>query len=268
MVAGPGFDAVMPEMKPQPFALLRVRRICGWVGVVVAVVGAASVAKPDGVLFVVIGVGLLAVYAWMRVTASQARLRDLAVGRRLAESLQAQQWPAPVQPEALNAAGMRLEPGEVCLVDGADVELMQWYGDPVVLTRRFFFLWGSPLAWMVSILGMFGSWQHNRKKSKKAAPRWRDPERAQLWVTDRRFLLHGRTGNQSWVQIRWGSVRQSLLDGDGVVLLLDEWEHLPMKIRTAAPAWLFVLYRFASARQVFLPRLPWWHRALTSKAEP
>ncbi|HVA09181.1 MAG TPA: hypothetical protein VNG12_20800, partial [Acidimicrobiales bacterium] len=88
-----------------------------------------------------------------------------------------------------------------------------------------------------------------------------DPERAQLWVTDRRFLLHGRTGNQSWVQIRWESIHQSFLDKDGVVLRLDEHEHLPMKIRTRAPAWLFVVYRFASSRQVFVPRSPWWHRA-------
>jgi len=254
-------EAIRPEMTPLPFRLLGLRRLCGLVGLVVTVVGAASVTKPDGVLFVVVGVGLLALYGWMRAAASRARLRDIDAARQLAGRFQAGQWLVPIPPVVLAAVGIQLEAGENCFIDGADVEVLQWYGDPVVLTRRFFFVWGSPLAWMVSILAMFGFWQHNRKKAKKAAPRWREPERAQLWVTDRRFLLHGRTGNQSWVQIRWPSIRQSSLDKDGVVLLLDEHEHRPMKIRTRAPAWLFVLYRFASTHQVFLPRSPWWHRA-------
>jgi len=259
----------VPTMIPQhiklaPVWTIRATRLCAQIGLVVLVVGAGSINRPDGVLFVLIGAGLLAIYAWMRVRSSQVHRQDVDAGRYLADSLRSGNRPSPVVPEALGAAGVRLEPGETCFVDGAKVEIMQWYGDPVVLTRRFFFVWGSPLAWTFSILAIFGSWQHNRKKAKKAAPRWRDPEDAQLWVTDRRFLLHGRSGNQSWVQIRWQSIHQALLDKDGVVLLLDENEHRPMKIRTGTAAWIFVLYQFASRRQIFLPQRHRWSRALAS----
>lgn len=193
---------------------------------------------------------------------------SLWLGRDCVTLLRAKPWrrpcesPAAVQPTSLTEAGNQLEPGEPCYLDGATIEVVEWYGDPVLLTRRTTLILGSPVAWMFSAIFTYISWSRNRRKAKKAQPRWRDPENARLWVTDRRLILLSK--QQNWVQIRWPSVRQASLDRDGLVLVLQEFESRPLKLRTEAASAILVLYRFALNRQIFVPQPVWWERMLPS----
>jgi hypothetical protein len=185
------------ENRLLPFWTRRVTRIVGQVGAVVLVVGAASVTKTDGVLFVLVGAALVVVYIVTRFKDAGARREGRRAARQLAANLAAGQRPMAVAPAGLSEGGVPLEPGETCVVAGAPVEIVQWYGDPVVLTRPMFFVWGSPLAWSVTAMSFMLHARGNRKRAKKAAPRWRDPERARLWLTDRRFLLLSGRGGRS-----------------------------------------------------------------------
>lgn len=234
------------ENRLLPFRSRRATRVAGQIGLVVLVVGAASVTKPDGVLFVLIGALLVVVYMAARFRELSARGEGRSRARQLAQDLRSGHVPAPVTPTGLSEARISLEPSESCFVAGAGVEIVQWYGDPVLLTRPMFFVWGSPLAWFATGMGLFIHSRRNRKRAKKAAPRWRDPERATLWLTDRRLLMHGGQHGDTWVQIRWPSIRHAALERDGIVMVLDEHTQRPMKIRTSAAAQLFVAYWYFS----------------------
>jgi hypothetical protein len=86
---------------------------------------------------------------------------------------------------------------------------------------------------------------------RKAQPRWRDPDPAHLWLTDRAFILHGKSGRQSW--LRWeyeSSIQDAQLESDGIVLMLAEQPPVPVKLRLAPAAWSYVLFRFAATGQI------------------
>jgi hypothetical protein len=225
--------------------------------VVLFVIGLASISKSSGILYLLIGAALLVAYGWLHLNLMRSRLRDVAVGQALARTLGSGGSPAPVQPRLLSESGNQLEPGEPCYLDGSTVEVVEWYGDPVVLTRRTTLLFGSPMAWMFTAILNYVWWSSNRKKAKKAQPRWRDPENGQLWVTDRRLIMRSKQGN--WSQIRWPQIRQASLDRDGLVLVLDEIDR-PFKLRTEAASAILVLYRYALSGQIFTPQPLWWER--------
>lgn len=226
------------------FRMLRITRIVGQVGAVVLVVGAWSASTADGVLYILIGAAMVLVYLAARYRDRRAIHEDRVFARARARQLEHGTLPEAV-PDGLGRVGIALEPGETCHVADADVEVVHWYGDPVVLTRPVFFLWGSPLAWFATGMGFFINHRRNRKKLKRAAPRWRDPERACLWLTDRRFVLCDRRGHNR-AQVRWASIRHASLQRDGIVLLLDGQSNRPMRIRTSAAASLFVVFWYST----------------------
>jgi hypothetical protein len=211
------------------------------------------------VFLFVFGAAMFLPWASAKWQAIETRHEDLALATQLGTSLHSDQLPSPVSTPQLAAHHQVLEPGEVCYIDGAPATLYSFYGDPTVIRRGAILAFGSPLAWGVTIIGNLMFWSHGRKEQKKAAPRWRDPEPAQLWVTDRRLVLHGLKGNQAWVQLRYENLGFPLLEKNGVVLHLPELA-TPAKIRLRAPVTVYVLCRYLSLRQIFDVKLPWWSR--------
>jgi len=196
------------------------------------------------------GAGLLAVGALMAVPFIRERLdqrnanrQDLADAAELRAALASGMALQPLEPAMLTAGGQQLEPEEESFIDGSPVEVMSYYGDPLIKRRGFFLFFGGPLAWAATAVGNVWLMRSNKQLAKKASPRWRDPEAAQLWITSERLILHGLTGKRSWVQIRYQDIPQAQLEGDGIVLSLSMGPETLMKIRMPGPAWHYALIR-------------------------
>lgn len=212
----------------------------------------------DFLVTLVIGLVCLAPWASARWNFTQVRRSDLAAAAALGQDLRAHQVPMAVTPRRLSSEDNHLEPGEQLYVDGVKAQFLSFYGDPVVIQSGMFLAIGSPIAWAFTIIGNLMFWSHARKKRRAAAPRWRDPEPAQVWVTDRRFIVHGLKGGQSWLQLRFGDMGPSALDRDGIILQIPN-EPLPAKLRVRAPGVIYVLYRYFATGQVFTVTSPWWY---------
>ncbi len=233
------------------FSTLRWLRWSGRIGLVCVVIGADSVTHGDA-LILVIGLVLASVYLYFRIKDLSHRRTGRQEARSLADSLRRRQMPAPIAAKAFEACGYSLEPGERCFLDGVDAEVVGWYGDPYLAQRRVFVAWGSPLAIGMSVFATTLFWRQNRKRQKKAAPRWRNPSPAQLWLTDRGFLLHGTKGERSWIRWPWTSIQQCWLERDGIALILTD-NSPPVKLRFAEASWAYVLSRFSATGQVVEP---------------
>ncbi len=242
----------------------KARRILRNIGIICIALGLIST-KSEGVagtLFLLaLGIAFLSPWALAKWQSLETRQEDLELAAQMSTGFQSERTPSPVNTPRLESHHQCLEPGESCYVDGAPATLYSFYGDPVLVQRGFFLAFGSPLAWAMTIIGNLMFWSHRRKKEKKAAARWRDPEPAQLWVTDRRFVLHALKGNQAWVQLRYDDVGFPLLEKDGIIFQLPELE-LPVKVRLRSPATVYVLFRYLSLRQIFNVELPWWSHTL------
>ncbi len=221
-----------------PFKYGRIVRKVSMSGFILVFVGFGAAASPSGVMFLLLGLALVAATTALRIHYRSLRRRDHAAARELAEALRQGRRPAPVGAVALRERGQTLESGENCYLDQHKAECLQWYGEAIARQNRLFLAWGSPLAWVLSITATLMFWSHDRKRAKAAAPAWRDPEPAHVWVTDRRFIIHGESGNRSWVQIRWEHISHMSLESDGLILVLDGFP--PMKLRMGAAAWTYV----------------------------
>jgi hypothetical protein len=247
----------MSDRNSLPTMPFLAHRYLGWIrrctvaGGLLATIGLAGAKSASGVAFLLVGLGLLVAAIAVRVHFAHSRQSDRAAAKELAEALRHGDKPPAVSPAALTAWGYQLEPGESCYLDGVPAECLSWYGDPVLIHRRVVLAWGGPLAWGISIFGTLFFWRRNRKKAKAAAPRWRDPESLRLWMTDRRFILHGETGRKSWVQIRWESINDLGVEGDGLVIVLaDAADLMPMKVRFGCAAWAQVWADHAASTQI------------------
>lgn len=227
---------------PYPHNVLHGRLAKGLVkgGSLLALAGMASITN-GGAGLLVVGVLLMIPFLLGRLEQSSTHHRDLADASELRASFAEGELPGPVGPLKLYEDGGHLDPGEECLIDGARVEALVFYGDPIVLRRGFFVAWGSPLAWLASIIGFVLMRDMNRKAAKKAAPQWRDPVAAHLWVTDKRLIVHGRDDPRSSTELPFEELDQMRLDGDGIVLRLRSAPDKPLKLRLAHPAWYHAL---------------------------
>lgn len=240
---------------PVPFLRFSTSRWLHWAtlaGIVLVAIGADAVTRGDA-LWLIAGIVVLAISLSLRLNDLAHRRSDRRAARALAKSLRRRELPTPVAPEAFEACGYRLEPGEICFLDGIDAELLGWYGNPYLARRRIVLAWGSPLAVGLSVFATFFFWRRNRKHQKKAAPRWRNPSPAHLWLTDRGFLLHGKKQQRSWICWRWSSIRACWLQRDGIAIILDD-NVPPVKLRCGAAAWAYVLAQYAATGQVVQPR--------------
>ncbi|HUY09194.1 MAG TPA: hypothetical protein VMW80_07050 [Candidatus Dormibacteraeota bacterium] len=242
-----------PTTKPR-----RVLRRVGTLSLLLAFYSLLARDVGDFLVALVVGVVCLAPWAVARWNFTQVRRSDLASAAALGQELRAHQVPTPVTPTRLSPEDNHLEPGEQLYVDGVKAQFLSFYGDPVVIQSGMFIAIGSPIAWAFTIIGNLMFWSHARKKRKAAAPRWRDPEPAQVWVTDRRFIVHALKGGQSWLQLRYETLGPSALDRDGIVLQIPN-EPLPAKLRVRAPGVIYVLYRYFATGQVFTVTSPWWY---------
>jgi hypothetical protein len=234
-----------------PFKYRRLVRKVTISGVILVVVGFGAAASPSGVMFLLLGLALVAATTVLRIHYRSLRRQDRAAARELARALRQGRRPTPVEPFALRQRGQTLESGENCYLDQHKAECLQWYGEAIARQNRLFLAWGSPLAWALSITATLMFWSHDRKRAKAAAPAWRDPEPAHVWVTDRRFIIHGESGNRSWVQIRWENISNIWLESDGLVLILDGFP--PMKLRMGPTAWTFVAANYFGWNRIAEP---------------
>lgn len=234
------------------FSTLRWLRWTGRIGLIFVVVGAEAVSNGDASILAV-GLVLVSIYLFFRINDLSHRRSGRRAACALADSLRQRQMPAPIAPKAFEASGYSLEPGEICYLDGVDAELVGWYGDPHLVQRRVFLAWGSPLAIGMSVFATTFFWRRNRKQQKKAAPRWRNPSPAHLWLTDRGFVLHGKKKDQSWIRWPWTSIRQCWLERDGIALILTD-DSPPVKLRFGEASWAYVLAQFHATGQVVDPR--------------
>jgi hypothetical protein len=225
-----------------PFKYGRIVRKMTISGAILVFIGIAAATSPSGVMFLLLGLALVVATTALRIHYRSLRRQDQVAARGLAETLRQGRRPTPVDAVALQERGQTLESGENCYLDQQKAECLQWYGEAIARQRRLFLACGSPLAWVLSITATLMFWSHDRKQAKAAAPAWRDPEPANVWVTDRRFIIHGESGNRSWVQIRWEHISRMWLESDGVVLILDGFP--AMKLRMGPAAWTFVAVNY------------------------
>ncbi len=241
----------------------RARRYLLFLGGMCVAFGVVALAAPapdasaessnSGAGTLVWGLIFLAPIVWLWRTRRNRRRSDLLGAASLAKALRAGSLPAPVPPERLEQSGPVLEASEVCYVAEAPAELALFYGKPTVVRRYGLFAWGGPLAIALSMIVTLGSLDRARRKAKAAAPRWRDPEPVELWITSQRIILRHRGGQ--WWQLPYERLTSFDLDSDGLVLTGASGE-CPLKVRTPNAAWAFVLCRRLAGNVVDDVQLP------------
>lgn len=148
-----------------------------------------------------------------------------------------------IEPVALRAEGLELRADEACLIDGCPVEVLSFYADQPIHTNSVFWIFGGPLAFLGSVLGNFMLWGRNKKRQQDAAPHWRDPEPARLWVTSQRYILHGLAGNRSWIQLPFERILLAKPEDDGIVIVPHDAPNEPMKLKLTNPQSHYELLR-------------------------
>ena len=220
-------------------------RALGYVGAFFVVAGVVEIAH-GGVPPIVIGALMGVPLIREQLDRRKSHRQDLADAATLRKALGTGQSPEAIEPLKLRAEGQHLDPGEACYVDGCPVQVLSFYGDFEVQTRGFFWFFGGPLAFLGSLIGNLLLHDWNKKRRRNAAPRWRDPEPALLWATSTRYIVHGLTGNRSWVQLPFNRMLRTQAESDGIVLILADAPNLPMKLKSANPAWHYALLQHLS----------------------
>ena len=243
----------VPAPSSVPSGHSRLTRRLGRLGgflLAIGLLGAAAGGGPDGIFWAVVGAGMLVPLAREMAATQRAHREDLHEASLLAGALRSGRLPDAVAPTKLRAEGLELGPDETCFVDGVPVELLVFYGDPIVKREGFLVVWGSLFAWCVTAVVNYLWWTHNRAQARKAAPRWRDAEPARLWVTDRRYVIRSLAGDRAWFDLPWDLMSQVSLFKDGIGVVLDGRFNQPYKIRLANPTWHYALLRRLAYGQV------------------
>jgi hypothetical protein len=154
---------------------------------------ASTESSNSGASLIFWGLVFVAPIVWLWRTRRNGRRRDMRAAASLTKALRSDILPVPVTPATVEQSGAALMEGEACYVAEAPGELTLFYGKPTVVRRFFLFAWGGPLAVALSAIATLGSMDHARKKAKKAAPRWRDPEPVDIWITSARIIVRHRT---------------------------------------------------------------------------
>ncbi len=209
-------------------------------GVSLVALGLIAIAH-GGIALIAIGALLCAPRAYALIVAASLRREDRAAASALRARLASGGLPPAIEPRALCAEGVDVDPGEVCYLDGAPIEILSFYGDPYVKQSIFAVFLGGPFAWVATMTAWLLVHEGNKRRAKKAKPYWRDPEPAKLWITSQRLILHGLAGARSWVQLRYEHIVQADAESGGLVLSLVEGPRPLIKIRLAHPTSLRAL---------------------------
>jgi hypothetical protein len=205
-------------------------------------------AQVNAVFWGLVGVAMLVPFFREKSADRAARRLDLDATAQLVDGLRAGRWPDTVDPSRLRAQGFGLEPGEVCFIDGVRVDFLKFYGDAAVQRQGFVVAWGSLFAWIATAVVNYLWWSHNRGQAKKAAPHWRDPEPVQVWLTDRRYIVHQLREGQEWFDVPWDVIARASAEADGLVLALVGATDKPFKLTIRNPVWHHTLLRHFQSR--------------------
>jgi uncharacterized RDD family membrane protein YckC len=144
-----------------------------------------------------------------------------------------------------------LEPGESAVYCDKFTEYV-YSTARVSYTSGFVAAFGSP-AWLAASLGgsaLYNNYQRTKAEA-KAAAQWRIADQGLIHVTDQRLCLQGRL---AWAEFPLGAIRALDALPDGVVI--HRQGQSPVKIATAAVAYLYVLLSFFVTGQVISVPLP------------
>jgi serine/threonine protein kinase len=176
-------------------------------------------------------VGMIAI-GWLLL--AYRKRQDRARAMALTHELQRGRLPA-ADPNGLPSQ-LRL-PGDRCLVAGCSTELTTWVGSLSLLETQYFRQWSSPLL---------------RGRRRKANRNWTGRQRGRLWITQQALFIHVPGTHGRWIRLVWSQVYSAWMEPDGIVLISAAWPGGPLKLRLAAPAWIFVLAR-ATATGIIAP---------------
>jgi hypothetical protein len=237
--SSPGAIDVRAPHEPSAAATRAAVRACRF-GLVLIGLGLIAIAH-GGLALVAIGALLCAPRAYRMYAESTHRRDDHAAAEAFSRRLASSGLPAVVEAAILRSEGRDLDPDEVCYVDGAPVEILSFYGEPYVKHSLWAVFLGGPLAWIATIVAWLFVMEANKRRAKRAKPRWRDPEHVRVWVTSRRLVFHGMTGRRSWAQLAYEHLIQVDPENGGLVLSATEGPQPLMKVRLAYPSSLRVL---------------------------